>query len=133
MLEYYEPFDCYEQTYHEIREIAVVQYQPTPFKPWRQVKPKPSLDLVLEEPQSEVLIKLQLAIEKDNPYPKILGSALAFPPHFWEGVERERDLYDQAERAFKIHRSSFRTEEKRRKNEKEGTSASQETRKNPDQ
>ena len=133
MLEYYEPFDYYEDSKHSIREIAVVQYQSTPFKPWRQVKPKPSLDLVLEEPRSEILIKLQLAIEKDNPYPKILGSALAFPPDFWKGVERERDLYDHAERAFKIHRSSFRAEEQRKRNEKEGTSANQEIRKNPDQ
>ena len=122
----YEPFDYYEETTHTIRELDLTQYQPTLFKPWRQVRPEPSSDLVFKEPISKILVKLRLAISPDQKSFDIIGSAIAFPPNFWEEktgtTQLDRDLAN-------FRRYEREAEKQHKKNE----STSQDPRNTPDQ
>ena len=125
----YEPFDYKEVTDYTIRQLIVEQYEPTKFKPWRQVKPDPSFDIVFVEPRSKILAKIRFAvIPTTNSQLDIVGAALAFPPQFWEELS-ERKQYDKAYLSSRVR--VWQAEIQRKRNE--STSASQETRKTPDQ
>ena len=124
----YKPFDYNEATSYTIRQLIVEQYEPTKFKPWRQTKPDPSSDIVFVEPQSKILAKFRLAIVPTNPQIDIIGAALIFPPQFCEELSEQK----QQDQAYLSSGIKVREAEKQRKRN-EGSSTSQEIRKNLDQ
>ena len=124
----FEPFDYNEVTSYQIRKIVIKEYQPTKPKPWRQVKPEPSFDLIFNEPRSEILVKLRLAIILNNPQPAIIGAAIAFPPQFWQDLW-ERKQQDRDYLSCRV--KEWEAEKQRKRNE--GPSTSQDPRKTPDQ
>ena len=111
----FEPFDYFSPPTHIISKLELHEYTPTKPLPWRQVQPLPSLTLVLIEPESKLLVKLQFAEFKNQTRPFILGSAVAFPPSYWHDFEKEVTEYQLEEerknQVFKNQRSSTRDEE----------------------
>ena len=111
----YEPFDYFSPSTHIIRKLELHEYTPTKHLPWRQVQPHPSLTLVLIEPESKLLVKLQFAECKNQIRPFIIGSAVAFPPNYWHDFEKEVYEHQKEEerknQSFKNQRSSTRDEE----------------------
>ena len=85
----FEPLDYFSPSTHIIRKLELHEYSPTKNIPSRRVQYHPSLLVVLIEPQSKLLIKLQFAEFKNQIRPFIIAQAVAFPPNYWNNFARE--------------------------------------------